>query len=291
METGYNGLRFAVQESRFMPDTLLHFVHISDTHLLAPGRVKDFTGIQPELALYAQQVTALPYHTMTAVEALMQQINALPLKIDFVLHTGDVAGEDNSDYEPFVQVFRQINVPVIFAPGNHDREADMTSLYRREPESVYEYDISGIQIVCLDSSRAEVRDAGWLDEQALNRLEVICASEDERPLLVAVHHHPIPIGVVWLDALRLGNGDMLHQILLQARHRLRGVFCGHIHHSVDIVKDGILYSSVASAAYQFVGWPGCLQASLDLAADPGFNLVTITRDQTLVRHHRYRIIP
>ncbi|MBZ0302849.1 MAG: metallophosphoesterase [Anaerolineae bacterium] len=271
-------------------EALLHFVHISDTHLLAPNQIKDFSGIQPELALYAEQVLAWPHHPVTAMEALIREINTLPLKLDFVLHTGDIAGEDQSDYAWMTELFNQLRYPVIYLPGNHDRGADLTPLYPQAGQPIYELEVNGVQIVCLDSCHAEIRDAGWLDAEQLSRLETICAAPDTRPLLVALHHHPLPIDVAWLDNLRLGNGETFHQILLRARHRLCGVFCGHIHHSVDIFRDGILYSSVASAAYQFLGWPGQAQSALDMRADPGFNMVTVTPEQTLVRHHRYRIV-
>jgi hypothetical protein len=87
----------------------------------------------------------------------------------------------------------------------------------------------------------------------------------------------------------LGNGEVMHRILCKAGQRLRGVFFGHIHHSIDMMQDGILYSGVASAAYQFAAWPGQIEAALDLAADPGFNVVTVSGATTLVRHHRYRL--
>jgi 3',5'-cyclic-AMP phosphodiesterase len=146
-----------------------------------------------------------------------------------------------------------------------------------------------VQIIALDSSRAGHAHAGWLDEAQLDWLNTICTADDPRPLVVATHHHPIPIDVPWLDQLGLGNGQVMHEILLQARHRLRGVFFGHVHHSLDIYKDGILYSSVASAAYQFMAWPGQAQAALDMVADPGLNLVTVTAEQTFIRHHRFRL--
>jgi Icc protein len=268
---------------------LLQFVHVSDTHLLAPDQVKDFTGISPELALYAEQVSSLPYHTYTAGERLVREINALPLALDFVLHTGDIAGESYADYALLAKLFQQSKYPVIFVPGNHDRGADIRALTQREAEMVWEYDINGVQIVCLDSSQAEIDSGGWLHDAQLERLDAICQADDTRPLIVSVHHHPFPMGVQWLDDLQLGNGEALHAILLRARSRLRGVFHGHVHHSMDVIKDGLLYSSVASAAYQFTGWPGHTQAPLDMNADPGFNVVTVSRDSTTVRHHRYRM--
>ena len=273
-----------------MAERVLQFVHISDTHLLHPGQHNQFGEISPELAQYAAQIMALPYHPAAATEALVEEINRLPLKIDFVLHSGDVSGQQDADYEFSAALLGQINYPLIYLPGNHDLLAEVERcLCQVAVEPVSEYEYGGVQIVCLDSSRYGQNHAGWLDETQLERLKAICCAPDERPLVVATHHHPLQVDVPWLDALGLLNGEAMHQILLLARSRLRGVFFGHIHHSIDILKDGILYSGVASAAYQFLAWPGQAQAALDLMADPGFNVVTITRGETFVRHHRYRI--
>lgn len=268
----------------------LHFVHISDTHLLHPGQQKDFEGIDPALARYTEQLRALPYTTALATEVLVREINALPVAIDFVLHTGDVTGEDSTDYAFTAGLLAQLPCPQVYLPGNHDLLPGLEQwLCHRETGPVCEYQFNGLQIVCLDSNRYGADHGGWLNNLQLDQLRRICRSDDDRPLIVALHHHPIAVDVAWLDALGLRNGAAMHEVLLAARHRLRGVFFGHIHHSVDIIKDGILYSGVASAAYQFAAWPGQVEAALDLAADPGFSLVTVTPEHTFVRHHRYRI--
>jgi hypothetical protein len=59
-----------------MSNSVLNFVHISDTHLLHPDEVKDFTGISPELAAFAQQVLAQPHHT-AVLTAAFERTNEL----------------------------------------------------------------------------------------------------------------------------------------------------------------------------------------------------------------------
>ena len=103
-----------------MSATLLTFVHISDTHLLRPDERKDFTSIEPKFAQYAEQILAQPYHTSQLTAALIEQINTLPSPIDFVLHTGDVAGESATDYETIAHLLRQIRYPSDLYAGNHD---------------------------------------------------------------------------------------------------------------------------------------------------------------------------
>jgi Icc protein len=175
-----------------------------------------------------------------------------------------------------------------YLPGNHDViEPFIDQLCQRDPTQPFDYEFEqkGVQVVCLDSNGQLPSHAGWLNESQLARLDVICEADDTRPLVVALHHHPVAVDVNWLDDLMLLNGQDFHRILLQARHRLRGVFFGHIHHSIDVMVDGILYSSAASGYYQFRGWPGHPTPALEVGASPGFNVVTITPHQTFVRHY------
>jgi hypothetical protein len=89
--------------------------------------------------------------------------------------------------------------------------------------------------------------------------------------------------------MALQNGERLHAILLKAHARLRGVFFGHIHQNVDIYRDGILYSSVLSSWYQLHSYPGQEKTNVDVAAEPGFNIVTVTSTQTFIRRHRFSV--
>jgi len=279
-----------------MSNTLLHFVQLSDTHLLMPG-VKPYYGdVSEDLDLYARQILALPYTAIQATEAAIREINALPLKIDFVLHTGDIGNDlkKPEEYAFMRDLFAKLKYPIYYLPGNHDDVKLVQSvLQNRSASDSFEYEIedSGVQIVCLDSNGTNPPHSGWLDDTQLEWLETICMAEDDRPLVVALHHHPIPIDVPWLDELALLNGDAMHKILLKAKHRLRGVFYGHIHHAVDVVRDGIVYSAAPSAYTQFVGWPGFEVASLEEGARCGFNVVSIQADTTYVRRHRYVVNP
>jgi Icc protein len=277
-----------------MPKTLLQFVQLSDTHLLMPGVKPYFGDITADLDLYARQILALPYHPIEATEAAIREINALPFQIDFVLHTGDIGNDlkKPEEYTFLRDLFARLKYPIYYLPGNHDDvKLVQSGLQGRDSAMPFEYEFerNGVQIACLDSNGTNPPHSGWLDESQLEWLETICMAEDDRPLIVALHHHPIPIDVPWLDELALLNGDAMHKILLKARHRLRGVFYGHIHHAVDVVRDGIVYSAARSAYSQFIGWPGYQVASLEEGAQCGFNVVTISENQTYVRRHNYTV--
>lgn len=262
-----------------MSDVQVRFVHISDTHITHPG------AATPDFASYPANLGAA---------ALVEQINALPFRPDFVLHTGDVAYDpDPTVYATAQSILNRIRYPVYYLPGNHDHgETVHTALNQfKDPTSLmlYEIEVNGVQIVCVDSNGPAPVPAGFVTQDQLLRLSEICgATDDDRPLVIAIHHNPIPVGVPWLDGwMGVTNGEALHQILVNARHRLRGVFFGHIHQNITVMQDGILYSSVLSSWYQLHAYPDQMDTTFDRDAEPGFNVVTVRGNQTFIRRHRF----
>jgi Icc protein len=261
-------------------ETLLRFVHISDTHISADP---EYTHAEAD------------YPAMAGAKELVRQINALPFQPDFVLHTGDVAFDpDPAAYEAARVILQEIQFPTYYLVGNHDNSEllQKTMLGRTEIVTPFDYEfaINGVQIVCVDSNGPAKFAGGSLSAAQLEWLESISKSFDTRPLVVAVHHNALPIGApFWDDFMRMSNGEDFHRVLLPAQRRLRGVFFGHVHQGTETYRDGILYSSVLSSWYQLHCWPGQSGILEDREADPGFDVVTITRTQTFIRRHRFRV--
>lgn len=265
-----------------MTDFLLRFVHLSDTH------------ITPDLNYSTPYAT---YPPLVGMKALIEQVNALPFTPDFILHTGDVA------YDPVPEVYAtvrdlmaQFKVPVYYVAGNHDSSAALQHILmqRENPlEALHgEFEINGVQLICVDSNGPAKIPAGNITPEQLAWLDKLCTAEDDRPLIIAVHHNIVPCGVPWLDDfMRTDNGEDFHNIVMKARHRLRGVFHGHIHQPIDIVRDGVLYSAAASPWCQFGAYPmpENTEITTDPAAQPGFSVVTLTHQQTYIRRHSFRI--
>jgi 3',5'-cyclic-AMP phosphodiesterase len=226
--------------------TLLTFIHISDTHIYADPA---YTG------------GFVPFSPYAGVAEMVKQINALPFHVDFVLHTGDVMTDpaNPEDYLVARDLLSPIRYPVYYLPGNHDRpEAMQQFLLQTDHLAVnrkmdYQFVINDVQIVCLDTSMPGTA-AGHVNDDQLSWLEAICVAADDRPLVVALHHHALPLLAPWLDAIALDNGEALHHVLLHARARLRGVFYGHIHENTATTRDGITYYSALSGWFQTRTW-------------------------------------
>ncbi len=258
----------------------LTFVHISDSHVMTdPDRKGSERG-----------------STLPGAEALIREIDALAAPIEFVLHTGDVNHdpECEEEYQLALEMYRQLSVPVHYLPGNHDRSdwLQRVLLGRAEParHADQEFEAGGVQFLLLDSSVPAVDEHfGQLEPEQLAWLEQRCAAQDARPLVVALHHHPLAMSVPWRDRYILRNGETLHEILLLARQRLRCVLYGHIHESVLTLRDGIPYQSVRSSWFQTQTWFGQEHSFPEPLQWPGYNLVTLTERDTFVRHCRVRL--
>lgn len=265
-----------------MTDPLLTFIHLSDTHIHADPA---FVG---NIARFSSR---------TGVAALIAEVNSLPFPIDFVLHTGDIMTDPEhlEDYAIARDLLSQIKYPVYYLPGNHDRPEGIRQFLMNQlitpstGQMYYDFDVKGVQLVALDSHMPGTA-AGTLSDEQLTWLDSLCNRTDSRPLIVAVHHHPLLLGAPWLDTIPLTNGETLHQILLQARHRLRGVFFGHIHETTSTIRDGITYFSALSAWFQTRTWHGQHEPFQDPVQSPGFHVVTLTAQDTLVRSYRVPLV-
>lgn len=259
-------------------DVRLSFIHISDTHINPDTTyVKDYAPITP----------------LIGARALVAELNRLPFQPDFILHTGDVAYDPVPEaYAACHDLLSALRVPVYYVAGNHDDPIALQRVLmnRAEPLPILSetFEVNGVQIVCVDSNGPATPPAGFVRPEQLEWLEGLCRADDNRPMVIAVHHNMLPVQVPWLDTyMRTSNGEDFHRALLPARHRIRGVFYGHVHQNLDTVRDGILYSSTLSSWCQFHAYPGMADTTSDAGAEPGYSIVTVTNDQTFIRRCRF----
>ena len=115
-----------------------------------------------------------------------------------------------------------------FLPGNHD---DPEAMARHWGASVVRggrwETLHGLHLALLDSHwPGEV--AGRLGEGQLNWLTARLAAT-EGPVLVVLHHPPVPVGSAWIDALGLADRDAFLQRLAPHAGRIRAIVFGHVH--------------------------------------------------------------
>jgi 3',5'-cyclic AMP phosphodiesterase CpdA len=258
---------------------MVHFVHISDTHI----------GPTADYALHGAQ-------TLPPLERVVARINALPVKPDFVIHTGDVAAQpDPAAYLLTGSAMDRLSAPVYYVTGNHDRSRDIRAFLRMGPrvdmiegEEVlaYRFGLRGHRMIVLDARGPDSIDPHGLLPEAQLQILRREAEEGDLPLTVFLHFPPVTLGSPWLDeGMLLLNGEDLHRVLVSARDRLRGVFFGHVHRGMHALRDGVLYSSVGSTFCQFTVWPSDERPGFEAGGPAHFNFVTLTPDGCIVKEH------
>lgn len=251
-----------------MAETLVTFVHFSDTHLPSDP---NFT---PDGKRYPHQ----------RARAVLEQINGLPFPVDFALHTGDV-GHDPADEVGYDAVRKTLSVlkpPLKVIPGNHDNAEWLYSAVagRAGEANHYTFDVKGVRFVCLNSVVPKAgygmlgsEQLAWLDEQ-LARAKL--------PTIIVLHHHPFLTASDAMDAYVLHDGEALHGMLVKHRDHVCCVLFGHIHETTTFVRDGITYASATAVGVQLRSWPGQTEITHDTVQIPGFNVVSVMDDGTVM---------
>jgi 3',5'-cyclic-AMP phosphodiesterase len=262
-----------------MRDEIVYFVHISDTHL----------GPDPDFELYGRKPH--PY-----AGQLVEIINNLPTRPDFVMHTGDVVADPDPDsYMLAAETLAQLNVPIYYANGNHDSASDIHQYLAMGPKEAlsedqdvlfYAFEMKGYRFLVLDGRGPDAIDPKGLISEA--QLEVVRreATPEGPPLVIFIHFPVLPMNSPWMDEnMLLMNGPALHQALLPARNRIRGIFHGHVHQAVQTSQDTLVYTAVASTFFQFSAWPTDQDIGYAPGQPAGYNFVHLTPERTIVHQH------
>jgi 3',5'-cyclic AMP phosphodiesterase CpdA len=250
-------------------ETILTFVHFSDTHLPADP---SFT---PDGKRYPHQ----------RARAVLETMNALPFPVDFALHTGDVGHDpaDEAGYSAVRDTLSNLKLPLKLIPGNHDNAGWLYSAVAGragEPDH-YTFDAKGVRFICLNSV---VPKAGYgtIGAEQLAWLDGQLSQAGEMPVIVVLHHHPFLTASAAMDAYVLHDGEAFHAILKKHANRVRCVLFGHIHETTTFVRDGITYASATAVGVQLRSWPGQTEITNDASQIPGFNVVTVMDDGTVL---------
>jgi Icc protein len=230
---------------------------------------------------------------------LVELLNNLSVKPEFVIHTGDVVTEpDPRSYRLAAELFARLELPIYYVNGNHDTAAEIKQYlpmaahepFCGDPDSLsYSFNLKGERFLVLDGRAPDELDPhGILSDSQLEWLRREAVGEgpmaDGLPLTVFLHFPVVPMNAIWMDAnMRLLNWEAVHEALRPAVNRLRGVFHGHVHQSMQTVRDGVGYTAVASSFAQFTAWPTDAQPHIDHAQPPGYNFVHLLPEQTIVR--------
>ena len=199
-------------------------------------------------------------------------------RADAIVVTGDI-GDDFSAaaYASFRRALAGCGAPVFCLPGNHDDPALMATLL---DDRGFQYcgraRLGGWGVVLLDT-HLDGDAAGRLAPQELARLDADLRALADVPVLVCLHHVPVPVGSAWLDAVGLQNGAELLAVI--DRHpQVRAVLAGHVHQEFDAQRGTVQLLATPSTCAQFrPHTPGCVMDR----RPPGYRWLSLHDDGRL----------
>ena len=191
-------------------------------------------------------------NTYETFMAIVERVATGARKPHAVIATGDlVQDETRQGYERFRDTIRVLDAPVHCIPGNHDSPRIMAETLSKPPfHFCGTHSYGNWQLVMLNTA-VRWEDAGRLETTQLRILESALKQHADRHVLVAMHHHPVPVGSAWLDGLGLRNGDEFLDII-DRYDNVRGVAWGHVHQAFEQERNGIRLFSTPSTCSQFL---------------------------------------
>lgn len=237
-------------------------LQISDTHLHAAADSR-MRGVRT-------------YETFLAVLEQAQRSPHWPPS--GILVTGDIVqDESRAGYARFRDSLEPFGLPVYCIPGNHDDPKLMDELLGRAPFQVGgEVRLDGWSLILLNTFLTG-EDAGGLGEARLRGLDAALKAHVDRHVLIAMHHHPMPLGSAWLDGVALRDSAAFLGIV-DAHPHVRAIVCGHVHQASDRDRRDVRFLSTPSTCSQFL--PGSEFFALD-QRPPGMRWLTLCADGSI----------
>ena len=213
---------------------MLNFVHLTDCHLL-----KEKTGALHNI------------NTFENLSLIIEDIKQNDFSYDFLLVTGDISQDSSKEsYDLFNSLIKKLNKPVYCLPGNHDDPFLLKKACKASPNQAISVNLIKSHLLILLNSHKDSAESGELSQNQFEQLKNILANNQQRPVIIAVHHHPIKIQSTWMDNINLQNGDKL-LALLENFPMVKMVLFGHVHQEIEMDVEQIKFFGSPSTGYQY----------------------------------------
>lgn len=211
------------------PDGPFRMVQISDCHLSA-SRPTLYRGEDADAGL----------------KKLLHRIAAW--RPQLVLATGDLSEDASAaSYQRLAQYLQLVDAPVCALPGNHDDDRVMQQFFQDGPwQGPCIRQAGDWRLVLLKSAQAGRID-GSISPADIQAVRQWLDEGPRRPVLLALHHQPVPVGSTWIDRYSLEAPEALLK-LVEEQQLIRGVVWGHVHQAFETRLDNARLLACPSTA-------------------------------------------
>ena len=167
---------------------------------------------------------------------VVQAINKLPMKIEFVVHTGDITMDKIEDVAVVTDVITLIGTlkaPIHYIPGNHDilrhRHNDTMEAYKNHfGELITQLEYHGVVFMFVYTEPL-AKAFSVPNYDPLDELETRLKQSDRKPVIV--FHHTPSVEDFYMNRMHPGWKKEIREkwIALLNKHNVKAVIAGHFH--------------------------------------------------------------
>jgi len=227
------------------------YVFITIIHSLAPEKNSN---------LYFVQITDTHYDEPGSegrIKQVINAVNSLPMKIECVVHTGDITQEkleNDTTVSNAIELINHFKMPVHFLPGNHDilwkryRKTKQSFLKNFGSLTTYqEYDGVVFLLIFTEPLAQSFSDSSY---NPLVELETGLKQADKKPVIV--FHHTPSVEDFYKNKMHDGWKKEIKDkwIELLNQYNVKAVITGHFHRDEHHWLGNVpLYVSAPVSAY------------------------------------------
>jgi 3',5'-cyclic-AMP phosphodiesterase len=203
---------------------------------------------------HIQDDDALSFSGFDTSASLLQIIKSIKINesnADLILLTGDLVHKaTKSAYQKLADHLLPLTTPVRCLPGNHDDVDMMNDIMGSNGHDVGKVFKIGQWLIILLNTCVTGQHYGELSSSELEFLRTTLQSNSHEHCLIALHHHPVPIHSLWMDAMALTNAKDFLNIIDDFDH-VRVIIWGHIHQKFDLIRKNVTLLGSPSTCLQF----------------------------------------
>ena len=201
------------------PDNVLTIAQITDLHITNASQPKDKARNEARL------------------RTVLHSINQLKPAPAAILITGDLVDTGQPDeYEALKEILAATDIPTYLTVGNHDSRAAFREAFPNTPVDEngfiqYAFLVDDLRIVMCDT--LEGKNHGGFCEKRAAWLAKTLDEAPDTPTVLALHHPPVPSGIVWMDEPE--NAPWLERLacVIRGRRQIKALICGHMHRAYN----------------------------------------------------------
>ncbi len=216
--------------------------------------MKPFTFVQVSDSHIGFNKAPNPDAHVTFREAVAK-IKAMPVKPDFIIHTGDVSQlSRDAEFDDADQILGEAGIKVFHVPGEHDMLDEgqgkaFLARYGKETlgDGWYSFDHSGVHFIGLITVKElKAGGMGHLGADQLAWLKKDLAGRSaSQPIVVFTH---VPLWTVYAD-WGWGTDDAEQALTMLRRFGSVTVLNGHIHQVLQKVEGNVSFHTARSTAF------------------------------------------